>query len=90
MRRTQATNTLAAKVLRAALLAAILAGLAAPLLGPGGAPAPATALNEQAEWEQLIETSAPISSTFELPVEELDVETLRQIIQAPNSAASKP
>ena len=83
MRTTQATNTLAAKALRAALLAAILAGLAAPLLGPGGSPAPANALGEQTDWEQLIESSAPVNSAFELPVEQLDVATLRRIIHAP-------
>jgi hypothetical protein len=79
-------NTLAARVLRAMLLAAMVAGLAAPLLAPAASPAPAATPHERTEWERPIESSAPISSTFELPVEELDLETLREIIHRPGGA----
>ena len=87
MRTTQATNTLAARTLRAALLAAILIGLAVPLLAPRDNPAPATPAPAAHEF---VVDGDQFDSAESLQVEHLDVETLRRIIHAPSVDQSRP
>lgn len=68
-------------------LAAILAGLAAPLLGAGGSSAPAAPAPAAQEF---VFDGEQFDSTGGLPVEDLDVETLRRIIHAPGGAEPQP
>jgi hypothetical protein len=68
-------------------LAAVLAGLVAPLLGAGGSAAPA---QPEPAAQQFVFDGEQLDGAAGLPVELLDVETLRRIIHAPGGAELQP